>query len=825
MTLGDLRPGESGIIVKIRGRGAFHKRLTEMGFVRGRKVEAIRIAPLGDPLEYRIMGYEISLRRNEAKLVEIVSEKVFSETDKREAYNGVIDEELLKTSAQEKGRVIDVAFVGNPNSGKTSLFNAASGAKEKVGNYSGVTVDAKKGTFKQNGYTFHITDLPGTYSLSAYSYEELYIRKFIFESKPDIIVNVVDASNLERNLYLTSQLIDMDVKVVIALNMYDEMEAHGDVFNYNLLSQLTGIPIIPTVAKRNTGVKELFDEIIEVYEDRDPIVRHIHIHYGEQVEKSIAILQKRVRESSSFVETVAARYFAIKLLEKDAEIIKETEQWADHDDLHEVSEKEIAHLENIYKTPSETIIADARYAFISGALKETYQRKEEPDFAKSTTQKIDAILTHRIWGFPIFLAFLFIMFFCTFKLGQYPMDWMETGVTWLGETAKSGISAPFWRDLIADGIIGGVGGVIVFLPNILILFFFISVMEDTGYMARVAFLMDKLMHRIGLHGKSFIPMIMGFGCNVPAIMATRTLENRSDRILTMLIIPFMSCSARMPAYILIIGLFFPRNDYLVMFLLYLLGIILSIAFAWLFKRVLFKKQEMPFVMELPPYRIPTGRAVVQNIWLKAQHYLKKMGGVILFASIAIWLLSYFPRNHERELFYETQRAQIALDYDGDATMQEEKTAEVNRMENTENLQNSYIGRIGRFIEPAITPLGFEWKTGVALLTGITAKEVLVSTLGVMYQVEDAKEESPDLRSKLIADTYTSGPKAGQKVFTPLVAISLLLFILIYFPCIAVFTAVGRESGSWKWALFLATYTTALAWVVSFAVYQIGSLFV
>lgn len=822
MTLGDLKPGESGIIVKIRGRGAFHKRLIEMGFVRGTRVEAIRKAPLGDPLEYRLMGYEISLRRNEASLIEIVSEHNFAETTEKKAFNGVISEELLKTSAQEKGKIIDIALVGNPNSGKTSLFNAASGAKEKVGNYSGVTVDAKKSTFKQSGYVFNITDLPGTYSLSAYSYEELFIRDFIFNKKPDIVVNVIDASNLERNLFLTTQLIDMDVKVVIALNMFDEMEQRGDVFDYELLSQLIGIPIIPTVAKKEIGIKQLFEKIIDVYEDRDPVVRHIHINYGETVEKSIYILQQRIRASRSFVETVAARYYAIKLLEKDSEIIKEIEQWNDHDDLHEVSEKEIAYLENLYKTPCETIIADARYAFISGALKETYQRKEEGNFAKTRTQKIDAVLTHKTWGFPIFLGFLFLMFFCTFKIGQYPMDWMETGVEWLGELIKNRIESPFWRDLIADGIIGGVGGVIVFLPNILILFFFISIMEDTGYMARVAFLMDKLMHRIGLHGKSFIPMIMGFGCNVPAIMATRTLENRGDRILTMLTIPFMSCSARMPVYILFIGIFFPNYDYLVMFLLYLLGIALAIVFAWIFKRVIFKTQEVPFVMELPPYRVPTTRAVLQNIWFKARHYLKKMGGVILFASVIVWLLSYFPKNTEREVLYNTERAQIMQLCDGET--QEFELTRIDRLEKSENLQNSYIGRLGQFIEPVIRPLGFEWKTGVALLSGITAKEILVSTLGVMYQLEDIEEDSPELKNRIAADTYTSGPKKGQKVFTPLVAVSLLIFVLVYFPCIAVFAAVGKESGSWSWAVFLVFYTTILAWILSFSVYQLGSLF-
>ena len=785
MTLKDLNTGESGIVVKVRGREAFHKRLTEMGFVRGQKVEKIRSAPLGDPIEYRLMGYEISLRRNESELIEIVSSSEnVAEGDERFAYHGVIDEETLKKSAHEKGKIIDVVFVGNPNSGKTSLFNIASGSKEKVGNYSGVTVGSKKASFKQDGYTFNITDLPGTYSLSAYSYEELYVRKFIFEHKPDIIVNIVDASNLERNMYLTTQLIDMDAKVVIALNMYDEMKAHGDTFDDHFLSQLIGVPMIPTIANKGIGITELFKKIIDVYEDKDPVVRHIHIHYGEHLEKAITVLQKRIRESRSFVETVAARYYAIKLMERDISIIGETEQWDDHSDLHEVAEKEIARLENIYGISSETIIADSRYGFISGALKETYHKKELLENKKNTTQKIDGVLTHKIWGIPLFLLFLCTMFFTTFQLGKYPQAWLTSGIERLSEIIKDYMPTSFLTDLLSDGIIGGVGGVVVFLPNILLLFFFISIMEDTGYMARVAFIMDKLMHRIGLHGKSFIPMIIGFGCNVPAIMATRTLENRGDRILTMLTIPFMSCSARMPVYILFASVFFPLHATLVMIALYLFGILLAIVFALIFKKVVFKTQEVPFVMELPPYRIPTIRVVSQNIWWKARHYLKKMGGVILIASVVIWALGYFPRDKK-------------------------------------NAEDSCIGQIGKFIEPAIRPLGFEWRTGVGLLSGVVAKETIISSMGVLYQNID---DNNNLPHKIKHATFSNGVKSGQKVFTPLTAISLLIFVLIYFPCVAAFTAVAKESGSWKWAFFLAFYTTALAWILSFAVYQIGSLF-
>ncbi len=833
MTLNDLAQGESAIVVKVRGRGAFHKRITEMGFIRGKKVEVIRSAPFRDPVEYRIMGYEISLRRAEAQLIEVIPLDMHM-PEKLSEYNGVIDEETLKTSAQEKGKIIDVVFVGNPNSGKTSLFNNASGSKERVGNYSGVTIDAKKAVFRLNGYTFNIIDLPGTYSLSAYSHEELYVREYILNYNPDIVINVVDASNLERNLYLTTQLIDMDMKVVIALNMYDELKSKGDEFDYHLFAGLIGIPIIPTIANKGVGIKNLFNKIIDVYEEKDPIVRHVHVNYGEHIEPSISILQKCIRESKSFIDKVAARYYAIKLLEKDSEISNEIETWEDHKNLHEIAEKEVSHLERIYNAPSETIIADSRYGFISGALKETYKPAETKDFSKTPTQKIDAVLTSRYWGFPLFLLFIFLMFFSTFTLGQYPMSWMESGIAFLGDILSQNISSPFWKDLVINGIIGGVGGVIVFLPNILILFFFISVMEDTGYMARVAFLMDKLMHRIGLHGKSFIPMIMGFGCNVPAIMATRTLENRNDRILTMLTIPFMSCSARLPVYILFAGTFFPRYAPLILFCLYLLGILLAILFALGFKRILFKSKEMPFVMELPPYRIPTFFAIMQNIWMKARHYLKKMGGVILFASLIIWFLGYFPRNENIEKEYDTKIdllkknfatqisiAETPVVQEELSVQKDEKIAELEQEKNSLKIENSYIGQIGKFIEPVIRPLGFEWKIGISLLSGIAAKEVIISTMGVIYQT--GEEDEPKLLSnKIKNETYTSGPKVGEKVFTPLTVASLLVFVLLYFPCIAVFAAVGKESGRWRWAIFLVVYTTTLAWALSFTVYQVGN---
>ncbi len=836
MNLSELQQGEKGIIVKIRGRGVFHKRITEMGFVRGQEVEVVRRAPLGDPLEYNIMGYNVSLRRSEAQLIEIVSTAEMEASPEKwemEYHKGIVDEsERLKVSAEEKSKIIDIVFVGNPNSGKTSLFNAASGAHEKVGNYSGVTIEAKKAVFKQDGYTFNIIDLPGTYSLSPYSFEELYVREYIIDKAPDVIVNIVDASNLERNLYLTTQLIDMDVKVVVALNMFDELKAKGDELEREMLSTLLGIPMMATIANKGIGIKNLFSKIVDVYEDRNPFTRHIHINYGPQVEQAVSVLQKQIRSNKSFVEKVASRYYALKLLEKDSIVEKETESWPEHNDLHEVAKKEITKLEHFYNSPSETIIADARYGFIAGALKETFKRNKKTNRFETRTEKIDSVLTHKFWGFPIFLFFIWLMFFCTFQIGQYPMEWMEMGVSFIAELTQKYISSPVLNAFISEGIIGGVGGVIVFLPNIVILFLFISLMEDTGYMARVAFLMDKLMHHIGLHGKSFIPMIMGFGCNVPAIMATRTLENRSDRLLTMLTIPFMSCSARLPVYILLIGAFFPNHPVSILFSIYLFGIVLAIGFALIFKKRLFRSNNAPFVMELPPYRVPTFISVVQNMWMKAKQYLKKMGGIILIASVIIWVLGYFPLNKHIDEKYDQQIVATEAHFaalaqnnpDSTAVFEAQKTEAIdllNHRKGGEKIESSFIGQLGKVIEPVIRPLGFDWKVGVGLFSGVAAKEVLVSTMSILYQVEN-EEDGGQLADKLKSETYLSGPKAGQKVFTQASAASLLVFVLVYFPCVAVFAAVAREAGRWKWAMFLVTYTTVLAWILSFAVYHIAN---
>lgn len=815
--LADLKTGEQGIITKVLGHGAFRKRITEMGFVKGKQVTVIKNAPLQDPVEYEIMGYKVSLRRSEARLVEIVAAEDENEPVGAN-FSGTIDSEEIIRSARENSTTINVALVGNPNCGKTTLFNHASGSHERVGNYSGVTVDAKEATMKRDPYTFRIVDLPGTYSITEYSPEELYVRRHITEQMPDIVVNVVDASNLERNLFLTTQLIDMNVKVVIALNMYDELEKKGVTFDYKELGKMIGIPIVPTVASKGIGVDELFDKVIEVYEDREPDVRHIHINYGIEIEKAIKEIQDEVWKSPEVTDKLSSRYVAIKLLETDKTMLSQLESCANFDQIKSKAQSAIQLLEKEYGESSETIITDAKYGFIDGALKETY--KEPKKDRRKSKRELDDLLTHKFWGFPIFFFFMWLMFQATFTLGGYPMEWIETGVSWLSNTVQNAMTEGPLRDLLVNGIIGGVGSVIVFLPNILILFFFISMMEDTGYMARASFIMDKLMHKIGLHGKSFIPLLMGFGCNVPAIMATRTLDNKKDRILTMLIIPFMSCSARLPVYLLLISAFFPGNKALMLFAIYIIGIVLAILMALVLKRFLFNKQEVPFVMELPPYRVPTMKNTSIHMWFKARQYLKKMSNVILLASIIIWALGYFPRDVKYSTNYDAKRQSIEANVELTKVQKDINLKEVALQQQSEKQEKSYIGQLGHAIEPVISPLGYDWKMGVSLLTGLAAKEVVVSSMGVLYQ---ADEKSGTLKDKLIEQRHTSGPEIGQKVFTPLVAFGFMLFILIYFPCVAAVAAIKKEAG-WKWAAFTIVYTTALAWLIACLTYQIGSLF-
>lgn len=792
MKLSELKNGESAIIVKISGQGAFRKRITEMGFVKGRELTLVKHAPLLDPMEFKLMDYHVSLRKSEADLIEIVS-KGESVLQPSSEIQPTVPDAIFRRSVQQKSKTIKIALVGNPNCGKTSLFNAASGAKQKVGNYSGVTVDVHTAKYKQDGYIFHLTDLPGTYSLSAYSPEEIFVRKNIIEEQPDVILNIVDAANLERNLFLSTQLMDMNIPMVMALNMFDELEKKGIDLKLSELEQLLGVPMIPTIGYKKQGIQELFSSIIKVYEQKHPVSRPVKAQLGTKIEDEINKIQTLLSHEDFITinNLVSPRFVAIKLLEKDKEIENFIPENTHKNAIQTQVKESIIQLEKELNDDSETLIADAKYGFISGAVKSTYHRKGLNK--KQLTETLDSFLTNKFWGFPIFIFLMWLMFQATFTIGQYPMDWIESFVNYCGMQLSETMPNGILKDLLIDGIIAGVGGIIIFLPNILILFLFISLMEDTGYIARAAFIMDRLMRYLGLHGKSFIPLVMGFGCNVPAVMATRTIEDKNNRLLTMLITPFMSCSARLPVYILLIGACFPKYPGTVLFSIYIIGIILAVLIALIFKRFIFKTQATPFVMELPPYRIPTGKSVGLHVLNNAKLYLQKMGGLILIASVIIWTLSYFPRNEH--------------------------------LSSSQQMENSYMGKMGKAIEPVIQPLGFDWKMGVSIITGMAAKEVVVSTMGVLYQADEGievNENSASLKTRLENHQYQSGEKEGQKVFTPLAAYSFMLFILVYFPCVSVIAAIKKESGGWKWASITMLYTTGLAWILSLLVFQIGS---
>ncbi len=827
MKLSELKSGEKAIILKVRGRGAFRKRIIEMGFVVGKQVIVVKNAPLKDPIEYNVMGYEISLRRSEAALIEVITGE--TNGNKNNEYRGVlqIEQSLNITPINPDKKVINVALVGNPNCGKTSIFNIASHSREKVGNYGGITVDAKEAKFTHNGYAFNLVDLPGTYSITSYTPEELFVREHIVNELPDVILNVLDTSNLERNLYLTTQLIDMDIKVVIALNMWDEFSEKGDAFDYNSLSKMIGIPMVPTVGSKGKGIDKLFDTIISVYNDTEPVTRHIHINYGSRIEKSIKKLQEIIciDENKVLTNKVSPRYLSLKLLEQDEKELARIETCVNSELIKEISISESQEIEKLRNENVETIITDAKYGFIEGALKETL--KISPALNKITNSRlIDNIVTSKVLSYPIFLFAIWITFQSTFFIGDYPMQWIERLVSITGNLLSDVLPDGMLKDMLVEGILGGVGGVIVFLPNILILFFFLTLMEASGYMARVAFIVDKLMHKVGLHGKSFVPMLMGFGCNVPAIMATRTIESKNDRLVTMLIIPFMSCSARYPVYILLINAFFTQYRGSLLFGIYLFGIILAGIIAWLMKKTMFRVETVPFVMELPPYRMPVFKSVLKQTWFKAEQYLRKMGTIILVASIIVWALGYFPLNKDIDKKYESLIKEVSDNAvaSGKPLSDSVLVSKINNLKAanySEKQENSYIGIMGKTIEPVIKPLGFDWKMGIGLIAGSAAKEIVISTLGVLYQ--SGSDDNQLLVKKLQTQKYDAGPNKGKNIFTPLVALSFMLFILIYFPCIAVVAAIKNESGNWKWSLFLAVYTTVLAYVISLITYQVGTL--
>ena len=766
MQLSELHTGEKAVIAKVSGHGSFRKRLIEMGFIRGKAVRVVLNAPLKDPIEYEILGYKVSLRREEAAKIEVISEeeaKAHIATEHAgESLPAILDREISEL-AEERGHNIRVALVGNPNCGKTSLFNIASGSHEHVGNYSGVTVDAKEGRFEHKGYRITLVDLPGTYSLSAYSPEELYVRKNLLEHTPDIVLNVVDASNIERNLYLTAQLIDMNLPVVMALNMYDELKARGDSIDIRQLGYLLGMPICPTVCRDGHGVEELFDTIVKMYESPSPrLARHIHINHGKELEQSIDRIKLIFQRDADLRARFSTRYLAIKALEEDSDIEKVIDALPFADEVK-------ARILRILGSNAESAIVDAKYAFIQGALAETYTHAEGAP-RHTLTDRIDAVVTNKWLAFPIFIAILYLIFTATFTLGEYPMNWIDWLVGKFGGLVASLMADGWLKDLLVDGIIAGVGSVLVFLPNILILYFFISIMEDSGYMARTAFIVDKLMHRLGLHGKSFIPMVMGFGCNVPAIMATRTIESRKSRLITIALIPFMSCAGRLPIFVLLAGAFFPGHPALALLGIYGLGVVLAVLSALVLKHII-RDDDLPFVMELPPYRIPTAKAIGRHTWEKGRQYLQKMATTILIASVVIWALGYYPKN--------------------------------DALPRSEQQEQSWLGHIGKAVAPALDPLGFDWRMDVGLLTGVAAKELVVSSLGVMYAGEDAG----------VADENDTALQSALKNSVPLpVAVAFMIFILLYFPCIATFVAIKNETGRWAWAWGICAYTMAVAWI-------------
>lgn len=843
MKLSELHTGERGIIRQLNCDRAFCKRLMEMGFIEGEEILVVKNAPLKDPVEYRILNYDVTLRRSEASLIEVEPIAVGADASRASsAYSGSEYQIAAREGNVAESKRIRVAFVGNPNCGKTSLFNAASGANEHVGNYSGVTVEAKTAIYKQAGYTFELIDLPGAYSLSSYSPEERFIMQHLLgELQPDVILNVVDATNLERNMYLTTQLMEMSLPMVVALNMWDELEASNSTLDVEQLTKLVGIPMAPTVGRTGKGLKQLFGHIIMLYQRRSHVRRVIDVQYRTELEEAISYVSEAVTSEAqhlpAILQSLRPRYIALKLLEED-EVMRELLKGSKRADF---LESRARYAREMYQKSSnhevQTDVTNGRYGFVRGALQQTYQS----DYVSihERNQKIDHILTHKIWGFPIFLFIMYLTFQITFTLGAYPMEWIEMGVAWLGERVGALMSDGPLKDLLVDGVIAGVGGVLVFLPNIVILYLCLSIIEDTGYMARAAFIMDRIMHLIGLHGKSFIPMIMGFGCNVPAIMATRTIENRNNRLVTMLVIPFMSCSAKLPVYLLLAGAFFPKSAGTVLFALYLIGVLIAVLSALLFKHFVFTAKDVPFVMELPPYRVPTAISVLLHMWQRAKQYLQKMGSVILVASIIIWALGYFPR---LDSLTEEQKAEVMMAYQcEDLSQPKEPHAElleegiaplsegadtvadtVPATEEDEELREamiqqeySYIGRLGHTIEPIFRPLGYDWRMSVALLTGVAAKEVVVSTMGVLYTGDGENEVG--LTEKIQSATDSR----GRPIFDPVVAFSFMVFVLIYVPCISTVVAIGRESGSWKWALFSAVYTIALAWVVGLLITQVG----
>lgn len=794
LTLADLQTDERGMILKVHGHGGFRHRILELGFVKGEVVHVIKNAPLLDPVEYEVMGTHVSLRRAEARNIEVVSLSEDAHPDND--FYGTI-EEHVRAEVEELSRNITVALVGNPNCGKTSFFNYATGMREKVGNYSGVTVDSKIGTFHHRGYTINLVDLPGTYSLTEYSPEELYVRDFLDNQPVDLVLNIVNSGNLERNLFLTTQLIDRNLPLVMALNMYDELQKMGDQLDYESLEKMLGFPIVPVIARTGWGIENVLEAIVQLYEGKSKVQKHIHINYGTQMEGAIAEIKQLLNQNEDIKDLYHSRYVALKLIENDRTTIEQFKKLPNGEEIVSTAKRYREQFEKESGEDISSYISDLKFGFIRGALSETLTHDKQNE-KRTLGYALDKVLTNKWLGFPILFLFLFLMFEATFVLGAYPQHWIETGINLLSDWVRDTFSAGVLTDLVVDGVIAGIGAVLAFVPQILILFIFISVLEDTGYMARAAFLMDKLMHRMGVHGKSFIPYIIGFGCSVPAVLASRTLENPKDRLLTILTVPFVSCSARLPVYIILVAAFFPHHQAIVLLSIYLIGLLIAILTSLLLSKVAFKEESNPFVMELPPYRMPTFRNAMIHTWDKAKEWFSRVVTIVLLASVIIWGLGYFPRHHDE-------------------------------LSHKEQLEQSYLGSIGKVIEPVFKPLGIEWRAGVSLVAGCAAKEVIASSMAVLY-CEDDIEISDDVSEKndegvipLAEKLRSLRDDTGKPLYTPLSAFSLMLFILLYFPCISTLATIQKES-SVKWMLFSLFYSTGIAWLLSFLVFQIGSLF-
>ena len=826
MRIPAMQIGQKGCIVKVKGHGSVRKRIVDAGLYKGVFVELLCIDTVSGLVSLDVEGVRCDLHHNEASLIEVLTHEEAAEQ------KGVteVSVKALGRLAHEHRHHIEIALVGQPMSGKNSLFSTA--VKEL---YAAVapTTDISYGELDFQNYHLHITNLPDTYSLTSRTADTLTVRHHLVEDAPDVVICVIDATDLERSMQLMAQLLDMNLRVVVALNKFDAMEASGARLDYQQLSRLLGTPVVPTVSLNSEGIEHLLHLSINIYEGADflddegeinPEVmrelqewhrtivhsdeynehladftrdhtldaryskhayRHIHIYHGSELEQSIETLRTEVWKSEYTRYRYSTRFVAIGLMEGDVEIERfVAENMPNSKAIFALRDKERRRYTRLIGENVPGAIRTAKRGFIQGALKETYTPSQTiPKANPRFTEQLDRLVTHKVWGVVIFLFSLFIMFEATFVLGEYPMQGIEWLVEQVGTIIRQLLPEGPIKDMVIDGIIGGVGGVIVFLPNILILYFFISLMEDSGYMSRAAFIMDKAMHRMGLHGKSFITLIMGFGCNVPAVLATRMIESRKSRLITMLVTPFMSCSARLPVYLIFVAAFFPHHSGVVLMGLYLTGILLAVLVARLLNRTVMRGDETPYVMELTPYRRPSWRAIFKHTWDKGYEYLKKMGGVILIASIVVWFLGYYPRSEQ----YTTP---------------------------AEQQEHSYIGYIGKAIEPAIAPLGFDWKMGIGLVSGVGAKELIVSTLGVLY----ANQEVADT-----AESEAQIAAALKTVTTPTAALAYMLFVLIYFPCLATLIAIKKETKNWGWAIFTAIYTTALAWMVAFVVYRVGGM--